>query len=118
MHNWTGWRAIKETRAYRAMNTQYQIIYWRDIPAQVKVRAGRQRASRPLPDRFPVAIDEAAMRAGLTGSEAYLAQWRNGEWQERAGEPDEVAALLVTEIEAAYPPGRVRQLIAQGGQEA
>ncbi len=99
------------------MSTKYQIIYWRDIPAQVKVRAGRQRLSRPLSKRFLVAIDEAAMRVGLTGSEDYLTQWRNGEWQERDGEPDEIAAGLVSEIETTYPPARVRQLVEQGGKE-
>ena len=99
------------------MTTKYQIIYWRDIPAQVKVKAGRQRAGRPLSNRFPVAIDEAAMRAGLTGSDDYLTQWRNGDWQERDGELPEVADALFAEVEAAYPPERLRALIQQQGQE-
>jgi hypothetical protein len=99
------------------MTIKYQIIYWRDIPAQVKVKAGRNRAGRPLSGRFSVAIDEAAMRAGLTDSDAYLTQWRNGEWLECEGEPDEVAAALVTELETDYPPQRVRQLIEQYGLE-
>ncbi len=99
------------------MLSKYQIIYWRDIPAQIKVKAGRQRAGQPLSNRFPVAIDEAAMRAGLTGSDDYLTQWRNGEWQERDGELDEVANALLAEVEAAYPPERLRALIQQNGQE-
>ncbi len=100
------------------MTTQYQIIYWRDIPAQVKVKAGRKRAGRPLSDRFPVAIDEAAMRAGKTESDAYLAEWRNGGWQERDGDPEPLADVLVAELEAAYPPPRLRRLIQNGGWEA
>ncbi len=70
------------------MTPQYQIIYWRDIPAQVKVKAGRQRAARPLSDRFQDAIDQAAMRAGKTDSDAYLEEWHNGDWQKRAGAPE------------------------------
>ena len=97
--------------------TKYQIIYWRDIPAQVKVKLGRNRGGRPLSDRFPVAIDEAAMRAGLTGSDDYLAQWRNGGWQEREGDLEEIVDSLVAEIEAAYPPERLRTLIQQLGLE-
>jgi hypothetical protein len=97
--------------------TKYQIIYWRDIPAQVKVKLGRNRGGRPLSDRFPVAIDEAAMRAGLTGSDDYLAQWRNGGWQEREGDLEEIVDSLVAEIEAAYPPERLRTLIHQLGLE-
>jgi hypothetical protein len=98
--------------------TKFRIIYWRDIPAQVKVRAGRTRISRPLARRFLVAIDEAAMRVGLTASDDYLAQWRNDDWQERAGDPDALADILVAEVEAAYTPSHVRFLIANGGQEA
>ncbi len=99
------------------MMIRYQIIYWRDIPAQVKVKAGRNRAGRPLSGRFTVAIDEAAMRAGLTDADDYLTQWRNGAWLERDGELEQVAAALVTELETAYPPERVRQLVAQHGLE-
>ena len=97
--------------------TKYQIVYWRDIPAQVKVKAGRNRAGLPLSDRFPVAIDEAAMRAGLTGSDDYLAQWRNSEWREREGGLEEVAEELVVELEDAYPPDRLHILIRQHGLE-
>lgn len=100
------------------MTTQYQIIYWRDIPAQVKVKAGRKRFGKPLTDRFPVAIDKAAMRAGKTESDAYLAEWRSSGWQERVGEPEKLVDALIAELEAAYPPQRLRQLIQNGGLEA
>lgn len=99
------------------MTTSYQIIYWRDIPAQVKAKAGRERSGRQLAKRFGVAIDEAAMRAGLTGSDDYLGQWRTGEAQEREGDPAEVAAAVAAEVEAAYPPERVQRLVAQLGLE-
>lgn len=99
------------------MTTKYQIIYWRDIPAQVRVKAGSKRVGRPLPQRFPVAIDEAAMRAGLTESDAYLAEWRKGDWMERGGELEEVADALVKELEAAYPAERLQTLVHQHGLE-
>ncbi len=99
------------------MNIKYQIIYWRDIPAQVKGRVGRKRLSKPLSNRFPVAIDEAAMRAGKTESNDYLAEWRSSAWQERVGDPETVLDELVAELESAYPPKRVRQLIQQHGLE-
>ena len=99
------------------MATKYQIISWRDIPAQVKVVSGRTRVGRPLSKRFPVAIDEAAMRAGLTESDAYLAAWQVGEWHERDGAIEEVADDLAAELEAAYPPERLRSLIEQQGLE-
>ena len=99
------------------MTAKYQIISWRDIPAQVKVVSGRDRVGRPLSKRFPVAIDEAAMRAGLTSSDDYLEQWRPGEWQEREGELEDIADSVVAEIEEAYPPQRLKVLIEQNGLE-
>ena len=47
------------------------IVYWRDIPAQVIVKAGRRTAKRQLPERFQVAIDKAAMRSKAAGPDAY-----------------------------------------------
>lgn len=99
------------------MTINYQIIYWRDIPAQVKVKAGRERKGQELSKRFNVAIDEAAMRAGLTESKEYLAEWRRSEWEEREGELEESLDALAAELEAAYPPERLRKLIGQFGLE-
>lgn len=95
----------------------YQIIYWRDIPAQVQVFQERRRISRPLSERFQVAIDAAAMNAGATESDAYLEQWRHSEPQAREGEPENVATTLVGELELAYPPERLKKLVANGAVE-
>ena len=96
---------------------KYQIVYWRDIPAQVKLRAGRQRLSRPLTDRFQVAIDDAAMRAGKQGEETYLEEWRAGSWLEADGEADAVADALVDELETGYTNQRLRTLVRNEGRE-
>ena len=58
---------------------QLFIVYWRDIPAQVIARAGRQSAKRELTARFQEAIDRAAMRSGAHGTDAYLAEWRRSD---------------------------------------
>ena len=50
-------------------------IYWRDIPSQVIAKAGRKSSKIMLSDRFQVAIDRAAMRAGAGTSDAYMADW-------------------------------------------
>ncbi|HUG87025.1 MAG TPA: virulence factor [Euzebya sp.] len=59
----------------RAADPELTVIWWRDIPAQVVARYGRQRAVAELPDRFQKAIDAAAMRGGMSGTDAYLEQW-------------------------------------------
>lgn len=79
-----------------------QILYWKDIPVQVRARDEKGRASLPMPDRFQVAIDQAAMLAGLTGSDAYteLYEWRNSD--DRSGTALEVVAAVVAELDASY----------------
>jgi hypothetical protein len=78
---------------------QYQILYWRDIPIQVKIFAGRRPRSHQLPDRFQTWIDRIAMQEGLTGTDAYLDQWQWSEKQERAGEAETVLKMLLREME-------------------
>jgi len=81
----------------------YQVLYWFDIPVQVKASIGRNRRTVPLTDRFAEAVDAAAMASGLIGSDAYTEQFRWGDAQERDGEPEEVAAAVAAELEAQYP---------------
>lgn len=97
------------------MTTTYQIIYWRDIPAQVKVK-GRGSASRQLPERFERAIDRAAMHAGAINTDDYLAEWRKSEWMEREGEPEAVVEAVVAELEAAFPEEKLREMARNGGR--
>lgn len=99
------------------MAVEYQIVYWRDIPAQVRVREAGQRQSRQLAQRFMVAIDEAAMRSGATGAQDYLDDWRTTEWAARDGDLQSAADALVAELEAAYPGATLRDLIKQGGYD-
>ena len=81
----------------------YQILYWHDIPAQVRARDVGGRASRPLPERFQEAIDQAAMATGLFGSDEYTDAFRWGASQERDGTAEQVAAAVAAELEAQYP---------------
>jgi len=82
---------------------QVQVLYWYDIPAQVRARAGRERASHPLPARFQDAIDNAAMAAGVTGDDAYTDGFHWEEAGERDGAAEEAAAAVAAELNAAYP---------------
>jgi hypothetical protein len=93
------------------------VIYWRDIPAQVIVRAGRRSEKRALPPRFIEAIDQCAMAVGARDSEAYLAEWRRG-----APEPcgDDLAAeaeRAATGIDAAFDAQRLSALVLRGGRD-
>ena len=79
---------------------KYQILYWKEIPAQVKVvEEGKRTVSRQLPERFQIEIDRIAMSEGLTGTDEYLNEWRWTPKKERAGTAEEVADALVRELE-------------------
>lgn len=99
------------------MTTTCEIVYWRDIPAQVKARAGRQLAAKPLSERFQQAIDVAAMRAGKDGADDYLAEWVTRPAGEREQEPERAAETLAAELESAYTPERLSRLANNGGAE-
>ncbi|MFI5291402.1 MAG: virulence factor [Candidatus Limnocylindrales bacterium] len=93
------------------------VIWWRDIPAQVVAREGRVSNKHILPGRFQEAIDRAAVKAGLAGTDDYLAEWR------RENRPcgDDLEAEVAAEVallEAAYPADRLKALATAGGVAA
>jgi hypothetical protein len=90
------------------------IIRWRDIPAQVVAKRGRETAKRELTPRFQVAIDRAAMYAGLFGTDEYLSEWV------RDSRPcgDDLAAAAEEEaarLEAEFTPEVLNELASNGG---
>lgn len=99
------------------MSGNYQIIYWRDIPSQVKAKIGRKRLSKPLSDRFMQIIDAAAMQSGDTDTDDYLAQWRTSEWQPIEGDANVFLDGVVAQIEAEYSGQRLSHLVKSGGWE-
>jgi hypothetical protein len=91
------------------------IVYWRDIPAQVIVGKGRRGSKVQLAERFEQAIDRCAMKIGAKDADAYLAEWRKAAPYEAEGEQDALAAAIAADLEAAYDPARLRQLIDNEG---
>lgn len=82
---------------------EFQVLYWHDIPIQVRAGNRRNRVSFELAPRFQVAIDQAAMATGLVGTDEYLDGFRWSERQEREGTAEEVAKTVVAELEASSP---------------
>ena len=83
----------------------YQILYWRDIPAQVRVYRGKRPIARAMPDRFQAEIDRIAMEEGLAETDDYLDGWHWTEKRERPGEVEEVLAALIELLAAEYDDG-------------
>ena len=94
------------------------IISWRDIPAQVVVRRGRETAKVQLSARFQEAVDRAAMRAGRGSSDAYLADWKRSEPRACGDDIQAEAAAEAARIEARFSDQQLEQLIRAKGLAA
>lgn len=82
----------------------YQILYWHDLPVQVRAKGtGRDRVSVQLSQRFQDAVDSAAMAAGLSSGDGYMGMFQWGEETTRDGDVATVAHTVAAETEAAYP---------------
>ena len=89
-------------------------IRWRDIPAQVVAKRGRESARRELSPRFQVAIDRAAMYAGLFGTDEYLSEWVRD--SRPCGEDLKAEATReAARLEAEFTPEVLNELAANGG---
>jgi hypothetical protein len=95
--------------------TEFRVTYWRDLPSLVTAREGEHTAKAALDPRFMVAIDEAAMRLGATDSDDYLEGWRQSDWQERSGSPEEVVLAVARELDAEYGPDQVQEMLDSYG---
>ncbi|WED65043.1 virulence factor [Synoicihabitans lomoniglobus] len=85
----------------KGTQTTYQILYWQDLPSQIKASDEYTEVSIELPVAFVERIDAAAQRLGLTDAETYAAQFKWGDEQERDGDAATVAAAVQSELEAA-----------------
>lgn len=79
----------------------YTILYWQEIPSQIKAEDDTDDITLPLDPRFMERIDQLATQRGLQGTDDYLDQWRWSEVQEREGSAEEVAHAVKRELEAA-----------------
>ena len=82
---------------------EYQVLYWHDIPVQVRAGSRPNRVSFELAPRFQAAVDQVAVAAGLSGTDDYLDGSHWSEIQEREGTAEEAAATVAAELEAAFP---------------
>ncbi len=93
------------------------VVYWRDIPAQVIVKAGRTSAKRQLSERFEKAIDRAAMKAKLRDTDSYLAEWRRAAPVDCGDDLESEASAAAERLEQDYSEERLAGLIRAGGLE-
>ena len=79
----------------------YKVLYWQEIPSQIRAEddAGNE-VNLELPPKFAAHIDQVAAKRGFSQSDAYLAQWKWGDEQERPGSARDVAEAVKAELES------------------
>jgi methanogenic corrinoid protein MtbC1 len=95
----------EKSRAARPVNAKakFQVLYWQDIPSQIKAWDEFNEIKFELPQRFAVKIDSLAQSKGLTSTDDFLSQWKWSDEQERNGTADDVVQALKQEFETKYP---------------
>lgn len=99
------------------MPSRTSILYWKEIPVQVKSEDANGTVSLPLDPRFQEAADAVAMMDGSYGSDAYLDAWQWGEEAESELDADTAAQQLAERINDGMPEdfvARIRDLHAAG----
>ena len=91
------------------------VISWRDVPAQVIVKRGRETAKVQLSQRFQEAVDRAAMRAGKSSSNDYLNDWKRSEPRACGDDIEAEAAAEAARIEARFNDADLLRLIRAHG---
>ena len=92
------------------------VVYWRDIPAQVIVKAGRRNQVKiELDQRFAKAIDIAAMKGGARDDDAYLADWRKAAPVAVSDDLRGEADAMARQLEEEYDEARLKALMVNGG---
>lgn len=77
----------------------YRILYWQEVPSQIRVEGDDGDLSVELPQKFMVRIDALAAERGLDGADDYLAQWHWSDEVDRDGTAREVADAVLLELE-------------------
>ena len=97
-----------------------RVMYWKEIPVQVKAEDESGSVSRPLDDRFQQAIDALSMFDGSSGTDEYLNGFEWGEYLEMDGGVDEVAAAVAEGFNKGFPEdfvARIRDLHNSGRRD-
>jgi 5-methyltetrahydrofolate--homocysteine methyltransferase len=82
--------------------SKYQVLFWQDIPSEVKAWDDFDEVKLSFPEKFALRIDASAQKQGLISQDAYAAHLRWSETVERAGSPQEVAAAVLRELQVGH----------------
>tara|TARA_Y100000817_G_C16746652_1_gene494997 strand:+ start:307 stop:660 length:354 start_codon:yes stop_codon:yes gene_type:complete len=99
------------------MVSKYQIMYWKEIPVQIKVDDGDETISHPLDSRFQQAVDAISMLDGSMGSDDYLMGWNWGNEIKAEGSAKDISNKISEKYNLLMPKdfvARIRDLHKSG----
>jgi hypothetical protein len=100
------WQEADPESAQHFGEAEVLVQYFRGIPMQIRVKANGREERIALSVRFIEAITEVA-------SSAMIRERKLSDYGVRYGELQEIAREVEQELEAAYPPERLRQVTQQ-----
>ena len=94
--------SAKQSRLADA-KSKYQVLYWQDLPSEIKAWDNFDEVKISLPNRFAEMIDASAQKQGFIQADSYMQHLRWSEESERPGTPQEVADAVKKELEVKFP---------------
>ncbi|MDA0710809.1 MAG: virulence factor [bacterium] len=80
----------------------YQVLYWKNIPAQIRVFEGKRPRAFEMPAWFQQEIDRVATTLGLTGTDDYLNAWEWSEKRDYQGSIEEASSEILADLAVEY----------------
>lgn len=81
---------------------KYKVLYWIEIPVQVRAEDENGRVNLQLPERFQLAIDELAMAANMINDDDYTNGFKWHAEEEKEGSAQEVAEAVIASLDARF----------------
>ena len=79
--------------------SKYRVMYWKEIPQSFTVEGDGKTVKKQLSQKVQNKIDAYAMAVGATSTTDYAKEFKRGEWIEREGSPEELAEIILAELE-------------------
>ena len=91
---------------------KYRIMYWKHIPQSLTVEGDGRTVKKQLSQKIQDKIDAYAMAVGATSTTDYAKEYKRGQWVEREGAPEEVAEVLLAELETEFAKIEIPKRVA------
>lgn len=96
------------------------IVYWKEIPVQIKATDDSGQLSQPLDPRFQDGVDKVSLFDLSSGADEYLEGWAMGESFDVEGSAREAAAHTAKRFNNGFPEdfvSRIRELHKSGERD-